>query len=114
MKKRITQNDFDALNNALSDVYDMKHIMNDVELNIIDGNANTTNTSDIIFAEQIELEFGKSNLATSIKIDTTGRVYLNGDNDRVSSPFIDELVTISQVGMRLNQWFRALPTMVYK
>lgn len=110
MKRLLTEDDIAVLNHKLNNVIDAKNIIKDVELNIIGGDTNNLMNSDAVRVDQIELKLGQSDLADSISIDTTGRVYLYGDNDRLTSPFVDELVTISQIGMRLNMWFNDLPT----
>lgn len=109
MKRLLTEESVANLNHQLNDVMDAKNIMNDVQLNIIGGDNNNLMNDNAVIVDQIELKLGSSNLAKSISIDTTGRVYLEGDNDRLLSPYIDELVTISQIGMRLNMWFNDLP-----
>lgn len=109
MTRLLTETDVAILNHKLTGVLDAKNIMNNVELNIIGDDTNNLMNSDAVSVDQIELKLGQSNLANSISIDTTGRVYLEGDNDRLTSPYIDELVTISQIGIRLNTWFNNLP-----
>lgn len=109
MKRLLTETDVAILNHKLNSVLDTKNIINDVELNIIGGDTNNLMHSDVISVDQIELTLGQSDLADSISIDTTGRVYLEGEHDRLTSPYIDELVTISQIGIRLNTWFNNLP-----
>lgn len=110
MKRLLTNHNIMMLDQELDGIVDAKNIIKDLRLNIIGGSVNDLTNGDTISVDQIEVELGRSDLADSITIDTTGRVYINGDNYRLASPFVDELVTIAQLGMRLRMWFNDLPT----
>lgn len=109
MKRLVTNHDILMLDQELDIVVDTKNIKNNFQLNIIGGDVDKLKKYNPISVDQIKLRLDKSDLADSIIIDTTGRVYMEGDSKRLTSPYVDELITLAQLGMRLNRWFNDLP-----